>query len=116
LSEEPRPGAARKLSGKEEALLVATACSNPPDGHARWTLSLLAGEIVRLTEHTDLSRETVRRRLAENTLKPWLQDMWCIPQIDGSYVARMEETYSTSMPRPPIPSGRSSAEPDATDW
>jgi hypothetical protein len=57
LSEEPRTGAARKLSGKEEALLVATACSNPPEGRARWTLSLLAGEIVRLTEHTDLSRE-----------------------------------------------------------
>src|SRR4030088_862902 len=38
LSEEPRPGASRKLSGKEEALLVATACSNPPEGRARWTL------------------------------------------------------------------------------
>ena len=32
LSEEPRPGAARKLSGKETALLVATACSDPPAG------------------------------------------------------------------------------------
>jgi hypothetical protein len=32
LSEEPRPGADRKLSGKEEALLVATACSNPAEG------------------------------------------------------------------------------------
>jgi hypothetical protein len=32
LSEEPRPGAERKLSGKEEALLVATACSSPPAG------------------------------------------------------------------------------------
>jgi transposase len=39
LSEEPRPGASRKLSGKEEALLIATACSNPPEGRARWTLS-----------------------------------------------------------------------------
>ena len=38
LSEEPRPGAGRKLSGKEEALLVATACSSPPEGRARWTL------------------------------------------------------------------------------
>src|ERR1700738_3592862 len=38
LSEEPRPGASRKLSGKEEALLIATACSNPPEGRARWTL------------------------------------------------------------------------------
>ena len=49
LSEEPRPGAGRKLSGKEEALLVATACSKPPAGRARWTLELLAGELVRLT-------------------------------------------------------------------
>src|SRR4030081_1574897 len=32
LSEEPRPGGARKLSGKEEALLVATACAKPPAG------------------------------------------------------------------------------------
>ena len=45
LSEEPRPGAARKLSGPEEALLVATACAKPPAGRARWTLELLAGEI-----------------------------------------------------------------------
>jgi transposase len=91
LSEEPRPGAERKLTGKQEALLVATACAKPPAGRARWTLELLAGEMVKLTEHAGLSRETVRRRLAENHLKPWRQDMWCIPQIDGTYVARMED-------------------------
>ena len=91
LSEEPRPGADRKLSGKEEAVLVATAGSNPPEGRARWTLELLADELVRLTEHGSLSRETVRRRLAENHLKPWRKDMWCIPQVDGEYVARMED-------------------------
>ncbi len=90
LSEEPRRGAGRKLSGKEEALLVATACSKPPPGRARWTLELLAGELVELTEHEELSRETVRRRLAENHLKPWRKDMWCIPKVDGEYVARME--------------------------
>jgi transposase len=90
LREEPRPGASRKLSGKEEALLVATACSKPPQGRARWTLELLAGELVRLTEHDSVSRETVRRRLVENHLKPWRKDMWCIPQVDGEYVARME--------------------------
>jgi hypothetical protein len=79
------------LSGKEEALLVATACSKPPPGRARWTLQLLAEELVMLTEHDDLSRETVRRRLAENDLKPWRKDMWCIPKVDGEYVARMED-------------------------
>ena len=91
LSEEPRPGASRKLTGKEEALLVATACSKPPAGRARWTLELLAGALVRLTDHADLSRETVRRRLVENDLKPWRRDMWCIPEVDGTYVARMED-------------------------
>jgi len=91
LREEPRAGADRKLSGKEEALLVATACSRPPAGRARWTLELLAGELVRLTEHASVSRETVRRRLAENHLKPWRKDMWCIPRVDAEYVARMED-------------------------
>jgi len=78
LSEEPRCGAERKLSGKEEALLIATAGSKPPEGRARWTLELRAGELVKLTEHENLSRETVRRRLAENDLKPWRKEMWCI--------------------------------------
>jgi len=91
LSEAARPGAERKLSGKQAALLVATACSNPPEGRKRWTLDLLADAMVRLTEHEDLSRETVRRRLAEDDLKPWRRDMWCIPQVDGTYVARMED-------------------------
>src|SRR5438874_4984004 len=91
LSEKPRPGTSRKLTGKEEALLVATACPTPPKGRARWTLELLAGELVKLTEHANISRETVRRRLAENDLKPWRKDMWCIPQVDGEYVARMED-------------------------
>ena len=91
LSEQARPGASRKLSGKQTALLVATACSNPPEGRKRWTLDLLAGTMVKLTEHEGLSRETVRRRLAEDDLKPWRRDMWCIPQVDGTYVARMED-------------------------
>jgi len=95
LSEEARPGGARKLSGKETALLVATcsatAGSSPPQGRKRWTLDLLAGAMVKLTEHEGLSRETVRRRLAEDDLKPWRRDMWCMAQVDGSYVARMED-------------------------
>jgi hypothetical protein len=76
LAEAPRPGAERKLSSRHQALLVATACSKPPAGRARWTLELLAGEMVKLTDHQDLSRET---------------DMWYIPQVDGAYVARIED-------------------------
>ena len=91
LSEEPRAGGDRKLAAKEEALLVATACSAPPAGRARWTLELLADAMVRLTKHASLSSETVRRRLAENQLKPWQKKMWCIPKVDAEFVARMED-------------------------
>jgi transposase len=91
LSEELRPGVERKLSTAEEALLVATACTKPPGGRARWTMELLAGEMVRLTHHQSLSAETVRRRLAENDLKPWQKKMWCIPKVDAEFVARMED-------------------------
>jgi hypothetical protein len=75
----------------------------PPPSNPR---AVLAHELRRLTEHDSLSREAVRRRLAENDLKPWRKDMWCIPQVDGKYVACME-VCSTSDPRPPIPSIRS---------
>jgi len=102
LSEVQRPGAQRKLSGREEALLVATACSNPPQGRARWTLALLAGELVKLTCHDELSRETVRRRLAENELKPWRQDMWCIPKVDAHFVARMEDVLDLYAEAPDV--------------
>ena len=91
LNEKPRPGALRKLDGKEEALLVATACATPPAGCARWTLELLAGEMVALTGHEDLSRETVRRRLKDNALKPWRREMWCVPKVDAAYVVAMED-------------------------
>lgn len=91
LSELPRAGGKRKLTGKEEALLIATACSAPPKGRKRWTLELLANEVVKLTGHDNISTETVRRRLEENALKPWRRDMWCIPKVDGEYVARMED-------------------------
>jgi transposase len=63
LSEAPRPGAAAKLDGKQQALLIATACSTPPAGRARWTLRLLADRMVALEQLDTLGHETVRRVL-----------------------------------------------------
>jgi len=91
LTELPRPGAPRKLGATDEALLVAIACSQPPAGRARWTMTLLAGALVRLTAHKTLSGDTVARRLAAMKLKPWQEKMWCIPHINAEYVARMED-------------------------
>ena len=94
LSELPRPGAERKLGVVDESLLVAVACSKPPDGRSRWTLQLLADEMVRLTVHDSISDETIRRRLGELQLKPWQEKMWCIPKVDAEFVARMEDVLA----------------------
>jgi len=90
LNERARPGGERKLDAQQEAMLVALACSKPPKGRRRWTLHLLAEELVALTELGSLSHETVRRRLAENELKPWQKKMWCLPKVDAAFVAQME--------------------------
>ena len=67
LREQPRPGQRRKLSGKQEAHVVAVACSTPPEGHARWTLRLLAGKVVELGFTPSISPETVRQVLKKTS-------------------------------------------------
>lgn len=67
LRERPRPGARRRLNGKQEAHLIAVACSTPPEGHARWTLRLLAGKVVELGFADSISHETVRKMLKKTT-------------------------------------------------
>jgi transposase len=57
----------RALDGRQEAHLVALACSQPPDGHARWSLRLLAGELVRLEVVETVSHEAVRQTLKKTT-------------------------------------------------
>lgn len=52
-----------KLDGKQEAQLIALACSTPPEGHGCWTLRLLAGKFVELDYADTLSHETVRQTL-----------------------------------------------------
>jgi len=63
LNERARPGQRRKLSGKEEAHLIAVACTPAPEGRQRWTLRLLAGKVVELGLAETCSYETVRRVL-----------------------------------------------------
>jgi transposase len=55
----------RRLDGAQEAHLVALACSAPPAGRERWTLRLLATELVRLEVVETVSYETVRRTLKQ---------------------------------------------------
>ena len=55
----------RKLDGEQEARLVAVACSEPPSGHKRWTLRLLATRLVELEVVETVSYETVRQTLKQ---------------------------------------------------
>jgi transposase len=91
LSEAQRPGGLRKITAEDEAILVAQACSKPPEGRAKWTMQILADCLIVLTDQESVSAETVRRRLKEKKIKPWQQKMWCIGDVTPAYVARMED-------------------------
>jgi transposase len=67
LAERPRPGARRALDGRQEAHLVALACTTPPRGQQRWTMQLLADRLVELRVVDRISDETVRRTLKRGT-------------------------------------------------
>src|ERR1700716_1187027 len=108
LSEDPRPGAERKLTGKEEALLVATACASPPEGRARWTLELWPGRWSSLP----ITRVCRAKRCADGWPKTVSSRGARICGAFPGSTANMSpawKTCSTSMPKHPIPSGRWSA-------
>jgi hypothetical protein len=58
---------ARLLDGAQEAHLIALACAQPPDGKRRWTLRLLAEQLVELGYAEGVSHETVRRTLKKTS-------------------------------------------------
>jgi hypothetical protein len=56
-----RPSVPRKFDGESEAKLIALACSEPPAGHKRWSLRLLADKLVELNVFESVSHERVRQ-------------------------------------------------------
>ena len=60
----------RKLDGQQEARLIALACSEPPEGQARWSLRLLADRMVELEVVEEISYQTVRRTLKKTPSSP----------------------------------------------
>ena len=71
LHDAPRPGATPVLDPKQEAYLVALACSDPPKGRKHWTLELLQKRLVRDGTVRSISYGTIYLRLRERGLKPW---------------------------------------------
>ena len=58
-----KPSIPKKFDREKEAHLIALACSEAPEGHARWTLRLLAEKMVELNHFSSVSHETIRRML-----------------------------------------------------
>ena len=63
-----KPSRPQKFDGEKEAHLIALACSEAPEGHARWTLRLLAEKMVELNHVSTVSHETIRRTLKKTNL------------------------------------------------
>jgi transposase len=68
LYDRPRPGQAPKITGEIEAQLIALACSQPPEGKARWTLQMLADKLVELELVESISDVAVMKRLKKMNL------------------------------------------------
>jgi len=70
LEDKPHPATGSELDEKQEARIIALACSEPPAGQARWTLELLTQEVLKdgLVRH--LSPETVRLLLKKPNSNP----------------------------------------------
>jgi len=70
LHDKPRPGQPPKITGEVEAHLTVLACSDPPDGHDRWTLRLLADRLVELGHVESISHTAIGNRLKKTHSSP----------------------------------------------
>lgn len=80
LNERPRPGNPRRLDGRQEAYVIALACSDPPEGRDKWTMQLLANRLVELKVVESISDDTVWRTLKRGTLNPGNAKSGVLPQ------------------------------------
>ena len=68
----PHKGAARKLTGEQEAEVIAIACSKAPKGYVRWTLDLLTAQVNKKVR-IRIGRTAIWKVLLRNDTKPWLK-------------------------------------------
>jgi len=71
LYERPRPGAAEVLGTADKQRIIAMVCTDPPTGTARWTVRLIAEQVVKRKLVPHVGRETIRVLLQSHDLKPW---------------------------------------------
>jgi hypothetical protein len=93
------PAVTPKIDGATEAHLVAICCSPAPQGRARWTLSLLANELVKRGLVTHVCNETVRGALKKTSCSLGASNAGAFPKPTPHGLSRRWKTSSTSTPR-----------------
>jgi hypothetical protein len=71
LYDAPRPGAEPVLNASQKQRVIAMVCSDPPEGHGRWTVRLITEEALKREIAPQVGRETIRLLLLHHDLKPW---------------------------------------------
>ncbi len=94
LQDKPRPGRPAEIDGSQRAKITALACSEAPEGHAQWSLRLLADKVVELGYCEQISHTEVGKILKKNKLKPHLKHTWCIGKLNSRFLAQMEQILS----------------------
>lgn len=72
IHDAPRPGQPKRITADHEAFVIATACTDAPDGHDHWTLEALRDKLVETyADLQSVSPEWIRQMLIRAKLKPW---------------------------------------------
>lgn len=91
LQDDPRSGRPEEHDARLVSYIVATVCSDPPEGFDRWTLDLLKERVESEKVIESISRQSIWLILQEHDFKPWQQKMWCVPNLNEEYIERMEK-------------------------
>ena len=67
LNEKARPGAPKKYDGVQKAKITAIVCFEPPEGHSRWSLRLLADRVIELEIVDEISHMSIERILKKTS-------------------------------------------------
>jgi transposase len=91
LQDDPRTGRPPKFDARIHSKVIATVCSDPPEGFDRWTLDLLKERLESNGDVESIGRETISVILREHDFKPWQEKMWCVRELNDEYIKRMED-------------------------
>ena len=95
LYDAPRSGAPPTFTPRQQQQVVALACTDPPEGRARWTLELLCEHAVKRGFVTSLSKSEAALWLKEHDRKPWRKQLGAFPNSPQNFASGWK-TFSTS--------------------